>query len=124
MLLFRHLMTATLLLCALGAEAASSAVASETVTSTAVASAATRSDFARRHAAFGLKAPYENAACLGCHGSYEALAEKTSTLEPNPHRNHMGHVQCESCHAMESEPRLMCNDCHSFPSLDEALKKH
>lgn len=123
MLLSRQLITAALLLFALGAEATSPAVVPEPVASGANASAAPTSEFARRHAAFGLKAPYENASCLGCHGSYEALAEKTATLEPNPHRNHMGHVQCESCHAMESEPRLMCNDCHSFPALDEALRK-
>ena len=36
--------------------------------------------------------------CLKCHVSYEDLAKKTANLEPNPHDNHMGKVNCEDCH--------------------------
>lgn len=53
--------------------------------------------------------------CLGCHGSYEALAKKTAKLEPNPHRSHLGAVNCQDCHKGDrAEPQLMCNDCHNF----------
>lgn len=53
--------------------------------------------------------------CLGCHGSYEALAKKTANLEPNPHMSHLGAVNCQDCHkADKAEPELMCNSCHNF----------
>ena len=36
--------------------------------------------------------------CMKCHGSYEDLAKKTAGLEPNPHRSHLGAVNCQDCH--------------------------
>ena len=36
--------------------------------------------------------------CLQCHQSYDALAEKTKNLEPNPHKSHLGAVNCVECH--------------------------
>lgn len=53
--------------------------------------------------------------CLACHGSYESLGEKTQQIEPNPHRSHLGEVDCVECHLPDkSKPELMCNDCHKF----------
>lgn len=55
--------------------------------------------------------------CLKCHGPYEKLAEKTANLDPNPHFNHMGAVNCEDCHKADKpakQPELMCNSCHQF----------
>lgn len=52
--------------------------------------------------------------CLVCHQSYEALAQKTAKMEPNPHFNHLGAVKCTDCHAGHTQAKLMCNDCHKF----------
>ena len=53
--------------------------------------------------------------CLKCHVSYEALAERTKNVSPNPHVSHQGAVNCEDCHkANLSKPVLMCNQCHNF----------
>ena len=53
--------------------------------------------------------------CLKCHGSYDALAQKTASLEPNPHKSHMGAVNCEECHRADAaRPAMMCNQCHKF----------
>lgn len=50
--------------------------------------------------------------CLQCHQSYDALAEKTKNLEPNPHKSHLGAVNCVECHKADKpskQPELMCN---------------
>lgn len=53
--------------------------------------------------------------CLQCHGSYEALAEKTKDYVVNPHYSHLGEVNCEECHLPnQSKAELMCNSCHKF----------
>ncbi len=53
--------------------------------------------------------------CMQCHGSYEQLGEKTANLEPNPHKSHMGEVNCEDCHKVDkAKPELMCDQCHQF----------
>ena len=63
--------------------------------------------------------------CLKCHVSYEDLAKKTANLEPNPHDNHMGKVNCEDCHkANQAKPELMCNSCHNFTLKEKAAKKY
>ena len=62
--------------------------------------------------------------CLKCHVSYEDLAKKPANLEPNPHDNHMGKVNCEDCHkANQAKPELMCNSCHNFTLKEKAAKK-
>lgn len=70
-------------------------------------------------ACHGAKKPAEGAAVplaarTKCHGSYEALAEKTRKLDPNPHRTHQGDVRCSDCHRGHQKSVLMCNDCHRF----------
>ncbi len=53
--------------------------------------------------------------CMKCHGDYEKLGEQTSDLVPNPHKSHMGQVNCEDCHKPNlAKPVLMCNQCHNF----------
>ncbi|MFU0842577.1 MAG: Cytochrom-c3-2 domain-containing protein [Burkholderia sp.] len=74
------------------------------------------------HKALGLTAEPSQDQCTKCHGGYEALAQKTAALSPNPHSSHMGNTQCTACHQWSGEPRLLCNDCHSFPELEKALK--
>ena len=45
--------------------------------------------------------------CLKCHVSYEALAEQTKNVTPNPHVSHQGNKPFK-------DVKLMCNDCHNF----------
>ena len=53
--------------------------------------------------------------CMKCHGDYEKLGAQTADLVPNPHKSHLGAVNCEDCHkANLSKPVLMCNECHNF----------
>ena len=55
--------------------------------------------------------------CLKCHVSYEALAEQTKNVTPNPHVSHQGAVDCQECHQANKpfkDVKLMCNDCHNF----------
>lgn len=52
--------------------------------------------------------------CLGCHESYEKVAERTAKMTPNPHASHRGEPDCSNCHSMHAKPRFECNDCHSF----------
>ncbi len=64
--------------------------------------------------------------CLKCHGPYEKLGQTTANLEPNPHFNHMGAVNCEDCHKANgpvAKPELMCNSCHQFTIKEKAAKK-
>lgn len=64
--------------------------------------------------------------CLKCHGPYDKLAKQTANLEPNPHFNHMGAVNCEDCHKANgpvNKPELMCNSCHQFKVKEKAAKK-
>ena len=61
--------------------------------------------------------------CLKCHVSYDALAEKTAAAKPNPHKSHMGAVNCEECHVAQSaQPQMMCNQCHRFELKPKAAK--
>ena len=64
-----------------------------------------------------LNRPSPKSQCLQCHQSYDALAEKTKNLEPNPHKSHLGAVNCVECHKADKpskQPELMCNSCHNF----------
>ena len=57
--------------------------------------------------------------CLSCHGgSYEALAETTSSYEQsNPHDPlHGGYNSCVNCHARDKEiTDNQCMHCHDWP---------
>ncbi len=52
--------------------------------------------------------------CLMCHQSYEAVAQKTAKMNPNPHSSHRGDQNCTNCHSVKGKPHFECNDCHSF----------
>ncbi len=60
-----------------------------------------------------LKAPAEKS-CLACHGSYAAVARRTSGLALNPHQSHMGEIECGSCHKMHAKSENACNKCHNY----------
>lgn len=80
-------------------------------------------DLLTKHQALGIKSEPSEAMCLSCHGqTYQALAESTKKITPNPHDSHMGEVQCDACHQWQGKSRLMCSDCHSFPQLEKGLK--
>lgn len=51
--------------------------------------------------------------CKSCHNPAD-LAKATANLNPNPHYNHLGDVNCTDCHKGHQQPQLMCNDCHKF----------
>ena len=55
-----------------------------------------------------------NAQCQTCHGSYKDI-RKTGT-EIDPHHSHLGDINCTSCHTAHARPKLVCNDCHTFPN--------
>jgi len=59
------------------------------------------------------KAP-NMAVCLGCHGDYKALAEKTKQVEPNPHASHEGELECSACHHGHKPGEDYCAKCHTF----------
>uniref|UniRef100_UPI004028465F cytochrome c3 family protein n=1 Tax=Mesosutterella multiformis TaxID=2259133 RepID=UPI004028465F len=53
--------------------------------------------------------------CLACHGgTYAKLAEKTDSLEVNPHDSHLGEIECTKCHRGHQKPVLECARCHDF----------
>jgi len=51
--------------------------------------------------------PVRKAACLACHGSYDALAKQTAAVKPNPHYNHYGDRDCSTCHKGHEKGSLM-----------------
>jgi RecJ-like exonuclease len=52
--------------------------------------------------------------CLGCHGSYQTLAESSKGKSPNPHESHIGEVRCTLCHHVHKDSEMYCNQCHTF----------
>lgn len=87
-----------------------------------LASGTMAADLATRH---HLPTAPSTTECLACHaqGDYAKLAEKTQALTPNPHRSHMGDLECQSCHAWKGDLHLLCNDCHHFTYEKKAKAK-
>ncbi len=57
----------------------------------------------------------ENGVCLGCHGSLESLAKKTEPkdfADRNPHKSHLGDINCVVCHKGHTVSTVICLDCH------------
>ena len=57
----------------------------------------------------------ENDRCLACHESYDALAQKTTPAtfpDRNPHKSHLGEINCTVCHFAHSESKPYCLECH------------
>jgi fumarate reductase flavoprotein subunit len=52
--------------------------------------------------------------CMDCHGSYQQIAPKTASDQPNPHASHLGDIPCASCHHVHKASETFCDQCHSF----------
>lgn len=65
--------------------------------------------------------PPSTAKCLSCHsGNQEALAAKTASLgSMNPHKAHIGKLDCDRCHGVHKPFENACNDCHDFPTPEK-----
>jgi hypothetical protein len=60
-------------------------------------------------------ATVENSRCLACHGPLEKLAEKSTPKEfanRNPHKSHLGDINCTVCHHGHSASTVYCGECH------------
>lgn len=58
----------------------------------------------------------ENDVCSKCHGTYETLAAKTinpKVPNRNPHKSHLGDIDCAVCHMAHQPSEAYCNGCHS-----------
>jgi hypothetical protein len=56
-----------------------------------------------------------NAKCLDCHGPIDQLAQKTEPADfkdRNPHRSHLGEIDCTVCHKAHGESKIYCLQCH------------
>lgn len=58
-------------------------------------------------------APTESV-CTSCHGSYEQIAAKSASDNPNPHASHLGNIPCASCHHVHQVSVLYCDQCHAW----------
>jgi len=61
-------------------------------------------------------------ACLKCHKSLESVAERTKSLKPNPHKNHLTEaqdVECGQCHAAHKADTLICSQCHGEMTFEK-----
>ena len=117
-------MTLKTIVSALGAAVLSMSFFAQTVTAqTAVKPPHQALECTACHTTSVPKTP-EKSACLACHGSYAALAEKTATLNPafNPHSSHRGQEDCASCHGVHKPSQLTCNDCHGFKGAGTDMK--
>lgn len=60
-------------------------------------------------------ATVENKQCLKCHGSLDQLEKKTEPVDfkdRNPHKSHLGEINCTVCHKAHSESKAYCLECH------------
>lgn len=55
-----------------------------------------------------------NVACISCHGTLADMAQATDTGEINPHKSHLGKINCTACHGGHEPSAVYCNYCHSF----------
>ncbi len=61
------------------------------------------------------KTPALAEACLTCHNSLEAVAEKTKDFDKNPHKNHLtesSDLECTQCHHGHKADTPICHQCH------------
>ncbi|GAO02483.1 cytochrome c3 family protein [Anaeromyxobacter sp. PSR-1] len=53
--------------------------------------------------------------CLACHGPADALAKATEPAvhpDRNPHRSHLGEIDCTACHHAHAASENYCLNCH------------
>ncbi|WGW04114.1 cytochrome c3 family protein [Tropicibacter oceani] len=55
-----------------------------------------------------------SAVCKTCHGTFDALANRTAEIEPNPHASHKGEQACETCHRAHEPSVDACAQCHMW----------
>lgn len=56
---------------------------------------------------------FVNSQCVGCHGAIADIAQKGKG-HINPHKAHIGEVNCTTCHHGHVASRSYCLNCHSF----------
>ena len=54
-----------------------------------------------------------NMNCVKCHGTLADLAKK-ATGHINPHKSHLGEINCTTCHHGHVASRPYCLNCHDF----------
>jgi hypothetical protein len=62
-------------------------------------------------------ATVENSRCLACHGPVEPLVKKTEPKDfkdRNPHKSHLGDINCRVCHRAHAQAKIYCLDCHQY----------
>jgi fumarate reductase flavoprotein subunit len=58
---------------------------------------------------------YENAQCVGCHGTLNEVAGKDREGIVSPHKSHLiGVIACTVCHKGHEKSVPYCDACHSF----------
>ena len=63
-----------------------------------------------------LDSTVDNRRCLQCHGTMEALVEKTKPkdfADRNPHKSHLGDIACTVCHHGHKTSTVYCLGCHA-----------
>jgi fumarate reductase flavoprotein subunit len=54
-----------------------------------------------------------NQQCISCHGSLNEVAGKNQA-HINPHKAHLGEINCTACHSGHVASRSYCQNCHNF----------
>ena len=54
-----------------------------------------------------------NSNCAKCHGALADVAKK-ATGHINPHKSHLGEINCTACHSGHASSRPYCLNCHDF----------
>ncbi len=57
----------------------------------------------------------DNARCLSCHGPMDRLAARSAPgdfPERNPHKSHLGEINCTVCHKAHAASETYCLQCH------------
>ena len=54
-----------------------------------------------------------NMNCVKCHGALSEVAKK-ATGHINPHKSHLGEINCTTCHHGHAPSQVYCLNCHAF----------
>jgi fumarate reductase flavoprotein subunit len=50
--------------------------------------------------------------CLKCHPETLIVSKYADLKDRNPHKNHLGEVDCNICHRGHDESLVYCDQCH------------